>query len=461
MNIKSFRGGIHPPQRKKITENLPIEPLFPHTNAVCIPITQGGAPNAPIVKVGDTVARGQKIAESDAFMSVPVHASIAGVVKKIENHLVIGNTDALCIIIEDDGSGQTSFMDPLDPFTCTTQDAVKRVRDAGIVGMGGASFPTHVKLNPPKECKIDLLIANGAECEPYLTIDARMMQESASKIVDGIAIAMRITGASRGIIAVEDNKLDVLPYLEKAVAELRANPIGAGARNISVAYCKTKYPQGSEKILIKALTGKEVPSGCLPAHVGCVVNNVGTLKAISEAFREGKPLIERTLTVSGGSCVNPRNIEVPVGTLLGDLIPSSFTLHPGTIKIVVGGPMMGIAMKSANFPIIKSTSGILFLSAKEASIEEEGACIGCGRCIPACHCRLIPVQMMKALKASDLEESKRYGLMDCVECGACDYVCPARIKLVQRFREGKQLERAEIQKKKEMAAAQNSAKGVR
>lgn len=455
MRITSFKGGVHPPDHKEATASLPVESVLPFTNTVWIPVTQGGAPNRPLVQVGDTVARGQKIAEAEAFVSAPVHASIAGMVKKIETRLVTGNVDALCICIEADGSGRTAFMDPLDPFTCTRDAALERLRSAGLVGMGGAAFPTHVKMNPPKGSRIDYVIANAAECEPYLTIDARTIAEHAARVIDGLAIAMHIVGAPAGLIALEDNKRDLVPVLEKAIADIRDIPVGPGARDIKVVLCKTKYPQGGEKNVIKALTGREVPSGGLPAAAGCLVQNVGTLKAVSEAFRDGKPLVDRGLTLSGGCCATPKNVEVPIGTLIGDLIPSVITLNPGVVKIISGGPMMGISMKSASFPVQKNTSGVLFLSAAEAVLAEEGPCIGCGRCLQVCSCRLSPVLMVRALKAGDLVEAKRCGLMDCVECGTCAWVCPARIKLVQRYRIGKQQLREEMQKQ-----AQKVAKGA-
>jgi electron transport complex protein RnfC len=413
---------------------------------VWIPVTQGGAPNSVLVKVGDTVARGQTIAESEAAMAVPVHASIAGVVRKIERHLVTGNREESCVCVEADGTDRTDFMGSLDPFTCTREEALARVRAAGIVGMGGAAFPSYVKLNPPKGAKIDYLIANGAECEPYLSIDARTMRESAAKVVDGLAIAMRITDAAEGIVAIEDDKADLVPILEKAIADLHAVPIGPGACAMSVVLCKAKYPEGGEKTLIDAVVGREVPSGGIPASCGCVVQNVGTLKAISEAFREGKPLIDRPLTVSGGACATPKNLEVPIGTLVGDLIPAPITLASGVAKIVSGGPMMGVAMMSADFPVQKNTSGVLFLTARETVLSDETPCIGCGFCMNACSYRLSPVLIVRALKGANLAEATRCGLMDCVECGACGYVCPARIKFIEHFRVGKQLVRAERQR---------------
>lgn len=461
MKFKSFKGGAHPPERKEATKDLPVVSLLPSTKTVWIPATQGGAPNKVLVHEGDLVARGQKIADSEAFMSSPVHASIAGTVKRIEPHLVTGNIQAPCIVIESDGTDRTEYMTPLDPFTCTRETALERVRSAGIVGMGGASFPSHVKLSPPKGTKIDYLIANGAECEPYLTIDARTMQEHAAAVVDGIAIAMYITGAARGLIALEDNKDYLVPVLEKAIAAQRSLPVGPGACDISIVLCRTKYPQGGEKMLIKAVVGREVPSGGLPSAAGCVVQNVGTLRAISEAFREGKPLVDRPLTVSGGACASPKNIEVPVGTLVGDLIPEAITLTPGVRKILAGGPMMGIAMKNANFPIQKNTSGVLFLTERETVLAEESPCIGCGKCVSICSCRLSPVLIVRALKGGDLEEAKRCGLMDCVECGTCAWVCPARVKLVQHFRVGKQLVRAQMARDAAKAAARAASKGER
>ncbi len=449
MTIKSFKGGVHPPEHKDETASLPVKRCMPSTGTVWIPVTQGGSPNRVLVQVGDVVARGQKLAETDAFIAAPVHASIAGTVKKIETRLVAGNMDALCIAIEADGSDRTAFMDVLDPALCGREQALARVKEAGVVGMGGAAFPAHVKLNPPKGSVIDFVIANAAECEPFLTIDARTIIEHSAAIVDGLAIAMQITGAPSGIIAIEANKLSLIPILEKAIAGQQFFPKGLDARSISIVCCKTKYPQGGEKMLVKAVTGREVPSGGLPSGAGCVVQNVGTLKAISEAFRQGKPLIDRCLTVSGGACATPKNIEVPIGTLAGDLIPGEITLKPGVAKIISGGPMMGVALKNANFPIQKNTSGLLFLTASQTSLVEESACIGCGRCLEHCPCRLSPVLMVRSLKVNELDEAKRYGLMDCMECGCCSYVCPSRIKLVQRIRIGKHQVRAELLKQSE------------
>ncbi len=455
MGIKSFKGGVHPPENKAVLPESEVLSVKPANNMVWIPITQGGVPNSPLVKVGDQVARGQKIAESDKFMSAPVHSSVSGTVKKIEPHLVTGNTENPCILIQIDEENREEFMPPLDPFNSSHEDALKRIKDAGITGMGGASFPTHVKLSPPAGTKIDYVIANGAECEPYLCTDAATMFAHADDIADGLMIVMHITNASSGIIAIEDNKSNLVPILEKAIEKLKRENTGKNT-NISVQLCKTKYPQGGEKTLTDAVVGREIPSGGLPFQIGCIIQNVGTLKAISEAFRMGKPLIDRALTLGGGACEKSLNIVAPIGTCVGDLIPSIVQLKHGVMKIISGGPMMGFAMKNADFPIQKNTSGVLFLTKEEISLEEESPCIGCAKCVDVCSCNLAPVLIVRALKSGNLEEAVRCGLMDCVECGTCAYTCPARIKLVQRFKVGKQILREEKQKKEAKEAAKKA-----
>ncbi len=445
MKTHTFRGGIYPREMKELSSGCPIEAAFPSSKTVSIPVTMGGAPNAPLVKVGDVVKRGQLIAKSDKFMSAPVHASVSGKVKKIASCLLTGNIMAPCITIEADGSEETDFMPALDPFSCSHDEAIARVRDAGIVGMGGASFPTHVKLNPPADKKIEYVLLNAAECEPYLTVDDRTMKEEAAKVVDGLAIVMHIVGA-KGIIALETNKADDVAPLE---AEIQKQ-----GRDIQVVLVKTKYPQGCEKNIVEAVLGREIPAGKLPADAGAVICNVGTVCAISEAFREGKPLIDRALTISGGACDKPCNIRVPVGTLVSDLIPDVIKLKEGQVaKIVSGGPMMGFAMSSAQFPIAKGTSGITFLSKEETYLVDEDQCISCGHCVDACPMHLTPVMMVKSLTAGEMADAKEYGLMDCIECGCCSYVCPANVRLVQRIRVGKADLRAQMAAEKAKAEA--------
>jgi electron transport complex protein RnfC len=463
MAVSTFKRGLRLSTRKHATEGKPVE-TAPPPKQVVIPVNQHfGAPNMSLVKVGDRVKRGQKIADGAAPgpMTVPVHASIAGIIKKIEPRTQSNNTDGLCIVIEAESpavpaqTGENNlsgieFLPPLDGFTCTKEEALTRIREAGITGMGGAAFPAHIKINPPPNKPIDIIIADGAECEPYLTTDEAVMTEKPHLLVMGLAIIMKITGVKKAIIGMEDNKAQLIPMIEREVR------LGEYPGDIQIGLCKTLYPQGGEKMLITALTGREVPSGGLPMDAGCIVQNVGTLVAIAEAFSLGKPLIDRDLTVSGGACKTPKNIRAPIGTLLTDL-PAEFMDidYEKLRKIIFGGPMMGTAVHTPVIPIQKNTSGVIFMTLEETLTDPEGPCIRCGRCIRNCACRLSPVLMNIALEAEDLDEAVRAGLMDCIECGSCTYVCPARIKLVQRFRVGKQ--RLRIRQQARQAAEQAQA----
>ncbi|MBR1639662.1 MAG: electron transport complex subunit RsxC [Treponema sp.] len=459
MRAKTFRGGIHPKEYKELANKSPLTPAFPASKTVTIPVTMGGAPNQPLVKAGDEVSRGQIIASGNGFMNCPVHSSVSGKVKKIQNCLVTGGSEVPCIIIEADDAGRESLLPVLDPFNCTKDEALARVKEAGIVGMGGASFPAHVKLNPPADKIIDYVLVNAAECEPYLTCDERTLLESSEKVIDGLSIVLHIinggkggSGNARGIIVLEDNKAYLLPVLEKEITQ------GGFEDKISICLVKTKYPQGAEKFIVSAATGREIPSAKLPADAGCVISNVGTVCAISDAFRLGLPLIERSLTISGGAVEKPVNLRVPVGTLVSDLIPEAFTLKAeGTegeaVKIISGGPMMGFAMPSCNFPVAKGTSGITFLTKKETSLIEEGQCISCGNCVARCAMRLSPVLIIRELKAGNLNKAKSFGLMDCIECGCCAFVCPAHVNLIQRIRLGKGLVREQMAAEKAKGGA--------
>ena len=456
MKTLTFKGGICPPEHKELAEGKKITPAFPASKTLTIPITMGGAPNQPVVAVGDKVSRGQVIAKSDAFVSAPVHSPVSGTVKKIVSNLSTANAEVPCIVIaadEDPYAGET-FMQPLDPFVCSKEEALARVKDAGICGMGGASFPTHVKLNPPKDCKIEYVLLNAAECEPYLTVDEQTLDEAACKVCDGLLIVQKIVGGEPKIV-LESNKAHLIPKIQEAIDKAAA--ANSALPKIEIKVVKTKYPQGAEKNIITAVTGREVKSGGLPASAGCVVCNVGTVCAISDAFRLGKPLIERAFTVSGLGVKEPKNLLVPLGTLVSDLIPSVIEVEEDKVaKILSGGPMMGFSMQSAAFPVQKGTSGVLFLTSKEIDTAESTPCISCGSCIKACPMRLTPVLIVRSVDAQDLGAAKKYGLMDCIECGSCAYVCPARVRLVQTIRMGKNLERARIAEEKAKAAAQNN-----
>lgn len=455
--MRTFKGGIFPAEHKELSEGKKITSVFPASKMFYVPVTMGGAPNVPVVEVGQKVSRGQVIAKSDAFVSAPVHSPVSGSVKKIVSNLSTANTEVPCIVIQADEEGRVDFMPPLDPFSCSREDALARVKDAGICGMGGASFPTHVKLNPPKDCKIDFILLNAAECEPYLTVDEQTLDETPEKVLDGLLIVQKIVAGaaeSNSInvrIVLESNKAHLVPKLEEAAKKVREEK----GVSIEVILVKTKYPQGAEKDIITAATGREVPAGKLPAAAGCVVCNVGTVCAISEAFREGKPLIERAFTVSGLGVKEPKNLSAPIGTLVSDLVGSEIQLQENVAKIISGGPMMGFSMQSAEFPILKGTSGILFLTESEIDVTDTSPCIGCGKCVEVCPMRLTPVMIVRSVQADSLVDAKNYGLMDCFECGSCAYICPATVLLVQIIRLGKNMERARISAEKARAAVQS------
>ncbi|MCR5061784.1 MAG: electron transport complex subunit RsxC [Treponema sp.] len=465
MKIKTFKGGIHPKEYKELSNQCPITPAFPSSKTVTIPVTMGGAPNQPLVAVGDEVSKGQIIANGEGFMNCPVHSSVSGKVKKIQNCLVTGNGLAPCIIIEADDAGRETLLPLLNPFECTKEEALKRVKEAGIVGMGGASFPSHVKLNPPADKIIDFVLVNAAECEPYLTCDERTMVEQTAKVIDGLAIELHIinggkngTGKAKGIIVLEDNKKYILPALEEQIKALGFSD------SMSVCLVKTKYPQGAEKFIVSAATGREIPSAKLPADAGCVISNVGTVCAISDAFRLGMPVVERSLTISGGAVEKPVNIRVPVGTVVSDLMPDVFKLkaqdsEQAAVKIISGGPMMGFAMASTDFPVAKGTSGVTFLTEKETFLDEESQCISCGSCVAKCAMRLSPALIVRELKAGNLDKARKFGLMDCIECGCCAFVCPAKVNLIQRIRLGKGLVRQKMAEEKAKAAAKAANEG--
>ncbi|GIM29692.1 electron transport complex subunit C [Clostridium polyendosporum] len=425
--IKGFRGGIHPNDHKSNTADKPIEAaLLPRK--VIIPVRQHiGAPCSPVVKKGDRVKKGQVIASSESFISSPVHASISGIVVDIDDysHAIFGK--CLSIVIDNDGLDEWTEEIPVerDWEKLSVNELREIIRQAGIVGMGGATFPTHVKLSPPKDKNVDVFILNAAECEPYLTADHRMMLEYTDYIVTGVQIAMKVLGVNKGYVGIEDNKSDAIKVMKRAFVETQ----------IDVVPLPTRYPQGGEKMLIKMITNREVSSGCLPTDVGVVVQNVGTVIAISNAVSKGIPVIERVITVTGGAVREPKNLLIRIGTTFAEVIENCGGFKKVPRKVIMGGPMMGFAQSTLDVPVMKGVSGILALSKEEVNYIKQSPCIRCGHCIEVCPMGLNP-SMLSVLGEHQLykEAKEDYNLLDCIECGCCVYVCPAKRNIVQYIR---------------------------
>lgn len=432
LNIRTltFKGGTHPPDSKKATESLPIERAN-EPKVVVIPMQQHiGAPCEPIVQIGDEVKVGQKIGEAKGFVSVPVHSSVSGKVTAVEPRLYSGGMAVPCIVIESDMQNIVSDqVVPKGDLTGLSAEDIKNIiKEAGIVGMGGATFPTHVKLAPPPDKKVDTVILNGAECEPYLTSDHRLMLEYPENVVFGLQALMKALGVKKGYIGIETNKPDAIEKVFEAAKDVA---------DIEVVALKTKYPQGAEKQLIYACTGREVPSGGLPADAGVVVNNVGTAAAVAKAIKTGMPLIERIVTVTGAGVNSPKNLLVKIGTSFRDIIEQCGGLKGKVGKVIAGGPMMGITQFSLDIPAIKGTSGILVLSEEEARLPEPSNCIKCGKCVETCPINLMPVNISMYSLANRHDQAEALNAMDCIECGSCSYVCPAKRPLVDSIRVSK------------------------
>lgn len=432
--LKTFsRGGVHPPGKKYLSDKKPIKNAVICDLSVIAMSQQLGSPSEVIVNPGDTVREGMLIGKSTGFISGNIHSPVPGKVKEITDiYLPNGNTSK-AVVIEMEGEfdrlGKEVIETSWDHFS--GKELVEIIDSNGIVGLGGATFPANVKLTIPRGKKARFLVINGVECEPYLTADHRLMLEKADQIIEGIKITASIIKPEKLIIGIEINKENAIKSIKEAAARAEMD--------LEVIALKVKYPQGDEKQLLKAVTGKEVPSGALPIEIGCVVLNVGTVNAVYEAVVLGKPLIERVLTVSGGAIKNPQNLKARIGTPIRSLIEECGGFVEDPVKVLVGGPMMGFTIYDLDTPVTKGTSGILALSAKEVKGAVQTACISCGRCISACPMGLNPTTLFKYIDHSDYESADNIGLMDCKECGSCGYVCLARIPLIQGFRLGKRM----------------------
>jgi electron transport complex protein RnfC len=430
VKITTFSGGVHPFEGKEYTEKKKIE-ILPSPKSVAIPLAQHiGAPTEPLVEKGQEVKAGQKIAEANGYISVPVHSSVAGKVKSIDliDHPVSGRGRAVLIEAAETESWVETIAEEKDYFDLTVEEMRDRIREAGIAGMGGATFPTHVKLAPPPDKKIDVAILNGVECEPYLTADHRLMLENPEDIMNGFRLIMKILGVKQGIIGIENNKKDAVRVMH---GHIKKND------HIEIRVFPVKYPQGAEKQLIKATLNREVPSGGLPMDIGVVVQNVGTAKAIYEAVAFRKPLTQRIVTVTGPGVKEPKNVLVPIGTRFQEVIDFCGGLTEQATKIIMGGPMMGIAQPHLNVPVVKGTSGILILEEKQSHLPPEKPCINCGRCVEVCPSHLLPTTLQNLVDYDSIEEAERLHIMDCIECGSCSFICPANRYLVQSIRHGK------------------------
>jgi electron transport complex protein RnfC len=431
MRGKTFPvGGIHPPHFKEATEEKNVRPAQIPAKVV-LPLQQHiGAPCEPLVAVGDLVKVGQKIADSKGFVSAPIHATISGKVVAIEPRPHPNGTNVPSIVIE--GDGQDTVWEGIKPYADYNQLSVEELRnilrDAGLVGLGGATFPTHVKLSPPEDKKVETVILNGAECEPYLTADHRLMVEHPEDVVEGLKIFMRVLGVDKGYIGVENNKEDAIIALRNAVGN---------DSSIEVVSCEVKYPQGAEKQLIKAILDREVPSGGLPLDVGVVVNNVGTAAAAANLMKTGMPLIERIVTITGSGIKEPQNMMIRLGTMFSEVIEQCGGLNNNAAKIIMGGPMMGLAQNNVDIPVIKGTSGILVLTDKEAKVCAPQTCIRCAKCVDACPMALLPSVIGNYALKDMIDVAEEYCALDCIECGSCSYVCPAKLPLVHAIRYAK------------------------
>ena len=438
LSTRTFAGGLHPPELKNTAAKSIVD--LPLPDKVILHVSQHiGAPAKPLFKITDKVDCGQEIAEPGGFVSAKVHATVSGKIIGAGNFMHPFGVPSPAIVIERNPESPEAEYSEENGFNLSIDEIRTRIQNSGLVGLGGATFPTHVKLSPPENKPIETVILNGVECEPALTSDHRLMLEEPDKIIAGLKLIMKVLNAKKGIIGIENNKVDAIELLAKKVES---------EANIEVQPLQVKYPQGGEKQLIVACLGREVPSGGLPMDVGVVVQNVATAAAVADAVNLKRPLLERVVTLAGNCVKNPGNYRVRIGTTVNDFIKMAGGLKEGIepVKVIMGGPMMGFALFDLNIPIIKGTSGILVWDKDEAKVYEQTACIRCGRCIRACPMNLMPQQLKRLVDSKKWEQADKMGILDCMECGCCAYTCPSGLPLIQTFKMGKKLVMAERKK---------------
>lgn len=435
MAVYRFRGGVHPPQQKNTSECETAVMGVP--SVVVIPMSQHlGAPCAPKVQKGDTVKVGQVIGDAEAYVSAPIHSSVSGTVTRVEKMVLSGSQPVTCVEIKPDGL-QEVWEGIKPPVVDSRESFLAAVRASGLTGLGGAGFPAHVKLNPPKGTSVDTLIINAAECEPYITSDYRECMENTASVVEGILHVLKWTGIEKAVIGIEDNKPAAIKKLSEAVSNIPS---------ITVQSLHARYPQGAEKTLIYAITGREVPSGKLPADAGALVMNVASVAFVADYLRTGMPLIKKRVTIDGSSVKNPQNVWVLIGTPLREVFDFCGGFKSDPSKVIMGGPMMGVAQFSLDLPVLKNTNALLAFDGKEGRIPAETACIRCGRCVFSCPMGLMPLDIDRNVRVGNYEEARKFNVMDCIECGSCAYVCPAKRLLVQSIRLGKDYIRRNMKK---------------
>lgn len=440
MGKLTFRGGIHPYEGKELSKDHPIEKYLPKGDLV-YPLSQHiGAPSVPCVKKGDTVLAGQKIADAGGFVSVPLHASVSGTVKGIEKRLNATGSMVDCIVIENDQQYQETEFQEARLEDLTKEEILNRIKEGGVVGMGGAGFPTHVKLAPKDPSKIEYILVNGAECEPYITSDYRRMIEEPEKVIKGLQVILTLFDSAKGYICIEDNKPDCIAKMKELAKDID---------RIEVKEMMTKYPQGGERTLIYAATGREINSTMLPADVGCVVDNVETVISVYKAVILGRPVNSRVVTVTGDGIKEPKNLLVLAGTDMSELVDAAGGLKAKIAKAISGGPMMGFALYDLHVPCTKTTSAFLFLEHDAVSEAQEiqTACINCGRCVSVCPGHVLPARLAKLAERGDMAGFEALDGMECCECGCCSYICPAKRPLTQSIKSMRKMVLASRRKK--------------